>query len=246
MKKIRADRLLFERGLAPTLPKAKGLIMAGCVFSNEAKIAKPGELIDPNSKLIIKGEDHPYVSRGGVKLAHALNTFSINVAGRTCMDVGASTGGFTDCLLKNGAGRVYAIDVGYGQLAWGVANDKRVIVMDRTNIRKLSRENIPETIDIAVIDVSFISLSLVLSCVDGFLAKGASVVALVKPQFEVERGLVGRGGIVRDLESHTLAVEKIKSAGHALGFSHEGTTDSPILGAKGNKEFLIYFRKGTP
>lgn len=243
MKKIRADRLLVELKLVPSREKAQALIMAGLVFTGEVKVSKPGQLFALNAYLTVKGTDHPYVSRGGVKLAHALEFFSIDVAGKRCMDVGASTGGFTDCLLQKGAARVYAIDVGYGQLAWKIANDERVVVIERTNIRKAGHDLVPDTIDIAVIDVSFISLATALPVVDLFLSPGSLVVALVKPQFEVGRELVGKGGIVRDPESHKLAVEKVRTAGEMLSWKFGGLVESPILGAKGNKEFLICFKK---
>ncbi|MFH0799230.1 MAG: TlyA family RNA methyltransferase [Pseudomonadota bacterium] len=243
MKRVRIDRLLMELEMVPSRQKAVALIMAGCVYVGETKAAKPGQLVDPEAKISIRGEDHPYVGRGGVKLARALDEFKVEVEGKTCMDVGASTGGFTDCLLQRGAARVYAIDVGYGQLAWKLASDERVVVIERTNIRKMPPDNIPSKIDIAVIDVSFISLSIVLPVVDTFLSAGSLVVALIKPQFEVGRELVGKGGIVRDPKSHELATERIRSAGLAIGWSYEGVVDSPILGAKGNREFLICFLK---
>lgn len=239
--KTRLDKLMAERALAPSREKAAALIMAGCVFIGEKKADKPGQMAAEDAEIIIKGEDHPYVSRGGVKLAHALKEFHINANGKICMDVGASTGGFADCLLQKGAARVYAIDVGYGQLAWKIANNRRAIVIERTNIRKLAREQIPEEIELAVIDVSFISLALVLSAVQPFLKRGADIVALVKPQFEVGRKLVGKGGIVRDESLHKLAIEKIRNAGLKLGWKMNGVAESPILGAKGNKEFLMWF-----
>jgi 23S rRNA (cytidine1920-2'-O)/16S rRNA (cytidine1409-2'-O)-methyltransferase len=242
VKRVRIDKLLVERGLAPSREKAVALLMAGCVLVGEVPVEKPGQLIDPDAAIRIKGQDHPYVGRGGVKLARALEAFAIDVRDKVCMDVGASTGGFTDCLLKHGAARVYAIDVGYGQLAQAIATDPRVVVIERQNIRLLPRERIPEPIALAVIDVSFISLALVLPHVDRFLAPGATVVALVKPQFEVGRELVGKGGIVKDPASHELAVAKVRAAGEALGLRCEGVTDSPLLGAKGNREFLILFR----
>ena len=241
-KKIRVDRLLVERGLAPTREKAQALVMAGCVFAGQTKAAKSGQLFAADAPLEVRGEDHPYVGRGGVKLAGALDRFAVDPRDRICMDVGASTGGFTDCLLRRGARRVYAVDVGYGQLAWKIATDPRVVVIERTNIRTLAPERIPDAIALAVNDVSFNSLAIVLPAVAPFLARGADVVALIKPQFEVGRELVGKGGIVRDPASHELAVERVREAGGALGWVARGVVDSPILGAKGNREFLIHFR----
>jgi 23S rRNA (cytidine1920-2'-O)/16S rRNA (cytidine1409-2'-O)-methyltransferase len=243
MNKIRIDSLLVERGLVHSRTKAAALIMAGCVLADDVPVEKPSQRVPEDTELRIKGEDHPYVSRGGVKLAKALEVFDCDVAGRICMDVGASTGGFTDCLLKAGAARVYAIDVGYGQLAASISSDKRVVVMDRTNIRKLERSDIPEEVDLAVIDVSFISLRSVLPKVNEFLADGADLIALIKPQFEVGRELVGKGGIVKDPAAHELATNKVKEVGASLGLSCQGVVESPILGAKGNKEFLIHFLK---
>ncbi|MFA4973684.1 MAG: TlyA family RNA methyltransferase [bacterium] len=243
MAKVRIDKFVVEKGLALSREKAQALIMAGCVLIDETPATKPGQLVDPDAVVRVRGEDHPYVSRGGVKLAAAFSEFKIDAEGKICMDVGASTGGFTDCLLKSGAARIYAVDVGYGQLDQRVARDDRVIVLDRQNIRSLKKGKIAETIDLAVIDVSFISLSLVLPAVDLFLKEGASVIALIKPQFEVGRELVGKGGIVRDPASHELAIEKVRAAAKGLGWEERGLIESPITGAKGNKEFLIYFKK---
>lgn len=243
MIKVRIDRLLVEKGLAPTCEKAQALIMAGCVLVNETPVTKPGYAVAADAVIRVRGDDHPYVSRGGVKLAAALDSFSINPSNKICMDVGASTGGFTDCLLKRGASKIYAVDVGYGLLAHEITKDPRVIVIERTNIRKLKREKISELIELAVIDVSFISLATVLPAVDKFLADSAQIVALIKPQFEVGRELVGKGGIVRDHASHELAVKRVKDAGIALGWFCEWLIESPILGTKGNKEFLIHFIK---
>lgn len=241
--RVRIDKAMVDAGLAPTRQKAQALVMAGCVFSGGARIEKPGHQIDPSLEIEVRGEDHPFVGRGGLKLDRALREFAVDPEGAICMDVGASTGGFTDCLLKGGARRVYAVDVGYGQLARRLAEDERVVVIDRTNIRNLDRGLVPDPIGIAVIDVSFISLSIVLPSVDPFLPAGASVVALIKPQFEVGRELVGKGGIVKDPASHLIAIERVRSAGLSLGWVFKGLCDSPILGAKGNKEFLIHFLK---
>jgi 23S rRNA (cytidine1920-2'-O)/16S rRNA (cytidine1409-2'-O)-methyltransferase len=243
LAKIRIDRLLVDKGLAPTREKAQALVMAGCVLVNEVPVTKPGHSVAEDVNVRVRGQDHPYVGRGGVKLAAALDSFRIDPAGKVCMDVGASTGGFTDCLLKRGAAKVYAIDVGYGQLAHEIATDSRVVVIERTNIRTMEQDRIPDRIQIAVIDVSFISLSIVLPAVDRFLSSGAQVIALIKPQFEVGRELVGKGGIVKDPASHELAVNKVKETSAALGWTCNGVIDSPILGTKGNKEFLVYFKK---
>jgi len=243
MKKVRIDRLVVENGLAPSREKAQALIMAGCVLVDEVPATKPGQVVNPEAAIRVRGEDHPYVSRGGVKLAAALDQFKIEPEGKICMDVGASTGGFTDVLLNAGAARIYAIDVGYGQLDQKIARDERVVVLDRQNIRSLKKGRIAEAIEIAVIDVSFISLTLVLPAVDLFLAHGAAAVALIKPQFEVGPKLVGKGGIVKDPASHELAVGNVRASGEGLGWRFEGLIESPIKGAKGNKEFLILFRK---
>lgn len=241
MKKERIDKLLVDRGLAPTRQKAQALIIAGCVLVDDVPALKPGQQVQPDADVRVRGEDHPYVSRGGVKLARALEKFKIDVDGKICMDVGSSTGGFTDCLLKNGASRIYAIDVGYGQMDPSVARDERVIVMDRQNIRSLKKGKIAEAIELAVIDVSFISLAIVLPAVDLFLKAGASIVALIKPQFEVGRELVGKGGIVKDTAAHDHAVSSVRASGEGLGWKCAGVIESPILGAKGNKEFLVHF-----
>jgi len=240
---MRIDKILIERKLAPERQKAQALIMSGCVLVDDVPVTKAGQLVDPSASIRIKGVDHPFVSRGGVKLSHAIEKFACDVADRVCMDVGASTGGFTDCLLQNGAARVYAIDVGYGQLAMKLAQDERVVVIERTNIRRIDPGIVPEPIDIAVVDVSFISLSLVLPVIDGFLSRGASVIALVKPQFEVEKGAVGEGGIVSDSNLHEQCIEKIGAVGTRLGWRFAEVVESPLRGAKGNKEFLVYFLK---
>lgn len=243
MKKVRIDRLLVERELSSTRQKAQALIMAGCVFAGGERVDKPGHQLDPEAEVEVRGQDHPFVGRGGVKLAAALDAFKVSADGLVCMDVGASTGGFTDCLIQRGAARVYAVDVGYGQIAWKLVKDERVVVIERTNIREMKRDLVPTPVELAVIDVSFISLSIVLSAVEPFLAPRATVVALVKPQFEVGRELVGKGGIVRDPVSHELAVSKVRAAGQKLGWRCDGVCDSPILGAKGNREFLICFSR---
>ncbi len=238
--KTRLDQLLVERGLAESREKAKALVLAGAVFVDGQKADKPGHSVAITSRVEIT-ERLPYVSRGGFKLEAALDRFGIDPRGRVCVDAGASTGGFTDVLLQRGAGRVYAVDVGTGQLDWKLRNDARVVVKEGINARYLKPEHIGEPVDLAVCDVSFISLTLVLPAVAGLLKENGEIVALVKPQFEAGRGQVGKGGIVRDPELHRAAVERVARAAHALGFKTD-TMESPILGAEGNKEFLLYAR----
>lgn len=244
MKNVRIDKLLVDRELVPSREKAQALLMAGQVLVDDVPVTKPGQLVEEDAHIRIRGEDHPYASRGGVKLAHAIREFGCDIRGKICLDVGASTGGFTDCLLQNGASKVYAVDVGYGQMAQKIANDPRVVVIDRQNIRHLKREQIPEPVGIATVDVSFISLKLVLPVVDRFLAGGGIVIALIKPQFEVTRELVEKGGILKDPTAHDMAVKSVVGCAAGLGWLHEGLTPSPIFGAKGNKEFLALFKKG--
>lgn len=243
MRTVRIDKLMVDRELVPSRQKAQALLMAGLVLVDEVPVTKAGKLVKEDATIRIKGEDHPYVGRGGVKLEHAIREFGCDIRGRVCMDVGASTGGFTDCLLKCGAAKVYAVDVGYGQLASKIANDPRVIVMDRQNIRDLDVGRVPEKIDVVTVDVSFISLELVLPVIDRFLKDDGLAITLIKPQFEVGRELVGKGGIVKDPASHKLAVDKVVDFAEKMGWTTEGVTPSPIEGAKGNKEFLALFRK---
>jgi 23S rRNA (cytidine1920-2'-O)/16S rRNA (cytidine1409-2'-O)-methyltransferase len=238
--KIRLDLLLAERGLAPTRERARAIILAGQVLVNGTPVAKVGALVAAEADITLKAPDHPYVSRGGLKLAAALEHFQIEVTGLIALDVGASTGGFTDCLLQHGAARVYDVDVGYGQLAWRLRQDPRVIILERTNIRYLPREAIPEDIDLAVVDVSFISLKLVLPQVSLFLRPGGAILALVKPQFEVGKGQVGKGGVVRDPQLQLEAVAEIQGFAQSLGLTAVGVIPSPILGPKGNQEYLLY------
>jgi 23S rRNA (cytidine1920-2'-O)/16S rRNA (cytidine1409-2'-O)-methyltransferase len=239
-KKIRLDRLLVERGLAPARERARALILAGQVLVNGAPVAKVGALVPTEAQVTLKSPDMPYVSRGGLKLAAALEYFKVEVNGKVAMDVGASTGGFTDCLLQHGAARVYDVDVGYGQLAWRLRQDARVVVLERTNIRHLAREAIPEEMDLVVVDVSFISLKLVLPKVMIFLRPGGAVLALVKPQFEVGKGQVGRGGVVRDQQLQLQVVAEIQQFAENLGLTVAGVIPSPVLGPKGNQEYLLY------
>jgi 23S rRNA (cytidine1920-2'-O)/16S rRNA (cytidine1409-2'-O)-methyltransferase len=237
--RMRADLALVEQGLAPSREKARALILAGEVLAGDRPVDKAGDLIGDIAQLRLRSEPMPYVSRGGLKLAHALSTFGLDVRGRVALDIGASTGGFSDCLLQAGVARIYAIDVGHGQLDWKIASDPRVVVRDRTNVRHMAPEMLPELGTLAVIDVSFISLRLVLPVLPALLAPGSPVVALVKPQFEVGRGNVGKGGIVRDEAARAAALAGIAEAAGVLGFTEIGRTTSPITGGKGNVEFLL-------
>jgi len=242
IEKIRLDVLLVERNIAPSRQRAQALIMAGKVLVNQAPITKPGTRIRISEQISLKGFDLPFVSRGGVKLAHALSDFAIDVSGKKCMDVGASTGGFTDCLLQSGAVRVLAVDVGYGQLAWKLRQDPRVDIRERTNIRHLTIEKVPYSIELAVIDVSFISLRIVLPAVQKFLISDAHTVALIKPQFEVGKNMVGKGGVVRDPRLHADVIQSVTQFCQTIGMTFLGLTTSPITGPKGNKEFLIHLK----
>jgi len=243
-RKERADKLVCERGLAGSRERARALILAGAVLAGDRAVEKPGQLLPADVELRLRGEDLPYVSRGGLKLAHAITHFGLAAAirGAVCVDVGASTGGFTDCLLSNGAARVYAIDVGYGQLAWKLRSDPRVVALERQNIRNLPADALPERPSLAAVDVSFISLQLVLPRVAALVGSGGLVVALVKPQFEVGRGRVGKGGVVRDPALRAAAVEKIAAFARAAGWQVEGPIESPIEGPAGNREFLLLVR----
>lgn len=238
-KKIRIDKLLFEKGLAESRSKAQSLIMAGVVYADNIKVDKPGSLVSTDSKLEVNSNNKKYVSRGGLKLEAALSNFKINVSDLVCLDIGASTGGFTDCLLKHGAAKVYAFDVGYGQLDWNLRNDERVIVRERINCRYLKPSDIGELIDLVVIDVSFISLTLILKPAIKNLKLRGKIIALIKPQFEVGKGEVGKGGIVKDTEKHNHVIEHISSHLLSLSCNIDGVLPSPILGADGNKEFFI-------
>jgi len=215
------------------------MIMAGKVLVNNQPVDKAGFLVGQNDGIELKGKDIPYVSRGGLKLEGALQSLELNPANLVCLDVGASTGGFTDCLLQNGAARVYAVDVGYGQLAWKLRQDPRVVVIERTNIRHLQTETIAEPVDLATIDVSFISLKIVVPAAAAFLKKDARILALIKPQFEVGKDQVGKGGVVRDASLHTHVIHNLSAFFIGLGFLSETVIPSPILGPKGNREFFI-------
>ncbi len=238
--RVRADLALVDQGLAPTRQKARALILAGEVLWGDRPVQKAGDWLPDHALLRLRSEPMPYVSRGGLKLAHALDTFGVEVAHRVAVDVGASTGGFTDCLLQRGAQRVYCIDVGHGQLAHKVASDARAVVIDKTNIRHMPAERLGELCNLAVIDVSFISLRLVLPALVPLLAPGAPVIPLVKPQFEVGRALVGKGGIVRDETARMAALADVAKVARSLGFRVLGDTVSPITGGKGNVEFLLH------
>jgi 23S rRNA (cytidine1920-2'-O)/16S rRNA (cytidine1409-2'-O)-methyltransferase len=236
----RLDQLLVERGLADSRAKAQALILAGEVFVAGQKAAKPGHTLPVDSRVELAHRP-PYVGRGGLKLAAALDGFGIAVQGRTCLDVGASTGGFTDCLLQRGAARVFAIDVGAGQLDWKLRSDPRVVVREGLNARYLRSGDLGEPVDLAVCDVSFISVTLILPALVPLLKEGGEMVILVKPQFEVGRGQVGKGGIVRDPQRHAEACARVDRAVRQLGF-RTSLMESPILGAEGNREFLLYAR----
>ncbi|SNS38605.1 23S rRNA (cytidine1920-2'-O)/16S rRNA (cytidine1409-2'-O)-methyltransferase [Sphingomonas laterariae] len=238
-KGIRADQLLVERGLAESRARAQALILAGLVYVGDRKVEKAGQAIAPDAVLDVRGRDHPWVSRGGIKLAHGLQHFGWDVAGAVAIDVGSSTGGFTDVLLTNGAARVYAVDSGTNQLAWKLRQDDRVIVHERTNARNLTAEHVPEPVDIIVCDASFISLAKVLDAALGFARPGAHLIALIKPQFEAGRAEVGKGGVVRDPEVHARICAEVTDWIGSRGWAVAGITPSPITGPEGNVEFLI-------
>lgn len=240
--KVRADKLLTDRGLVQSRERARALIMAGQVIIGEHKAEKAGQLVDDALEVRIKN-DLPFVSRGGLKLEKALDEFKIDVAGLTVMDVGASTGGFTDCLLQRGAALVFAVDVGYGQLAWKLQQDPRVVSFEKTNIRYLEPATLPVVPDMAVVDASFISLDKVLPNTLSLVKSFGAVVALVKPQFEVGRGEVGRGGVVRDPVKHAAVIESVRTLASNLNLETVAVTESPITGPKGNREFLVYLKK---
>jgi 23S rRNA (cytidine1920-2'-O)/16S rRNA (cytidine1409-2'-O)-methyltransferase len=241
-KKRRLDLILLEKGLAKSRQRAQAQIMAGGVLVNDQPADKPGKLIAPDDRITLRGKDIPFVSRGGLKLEAALNAFQLDVAGRICLDVGASTGGFTDCLLKNGAQRVYAVDVGYGQLAWKLRQDPRVEVIERTNIRKMPTDALPHPVDLATIDVSFISLKIVVPAVIKFINNEAHILALIKPQFEVGKSQVGKGGVVRNPALHNEVIDSLSDFFSNIGLLSESIFPSPLLGPKGNREFFIFLK----
>ncbi len=240
--KERIDKLMVQQQLTGSRDRARALILAGRVLVDDKVVDKVGAQVYIDSAIRLRGEDIPFVSRGGLKLAKALESFDVAVAGCIAIDVGASTGGFTDCLLQNGAEKVVAVDVGYGQLAWKLRDDDRVVNLERTNIRHLTIDQLEVTPELAVIDASFISLEKVLPATLALLKPGSDVVALIKPQFEVGKGQVGKGGVVRDPEQHAQVVEKIKLLATHLGCSVLDVCESPLLGPKGNREFLIHLR----
>ena len=240
--KQRLDLAVVETGLAQSRQRAKALIMEGKILVNDQPVDKPGTLVSKSDKLFLKGNDIPYVSRGGLKLESALKAFDINADGFFCLDVGASTGGFTDCLLQHGSKRVFAVDVGYGQLAWKLRQDSRVLVIERTNIRHMPLKALPCPVDLITIDVSFISLKIVVPAVMKFMKKDAIIVALIKPQFEVGRGKVGKGGVVRNPDLHNEVISELTDFFINKGFLCKPVIPSPIVGPKGNREFFIHLK----
>ena len=241
--KERLDVLLVKRGLAPSREKAKAIIMSGIVFVDNEREDKAGTTFDEKVNIEVRGKTLKYVSRGGLKLEKAMDVFGVKIEGKTCMDVGASTGGFTDCMLQNGAVKVYSVDVGHGQLAWKLVQDDRVICMDRTNIRYVTPDQIDDVLDFASIDVSFISLTKVLLPVKNLLKENGQIVCLIKPQFEAGRENVGKKGVVRDIEVHLEVVNKIVNFLIENDFNVLGLSFSPIKGPEGNREYLVYFTK---
>lgn len=241
--KERLDILLLNNGYAQSREKAKAIIMSGIVYVDGQKEDKAGSMFDETARIEVRGHTLRYVSRGGLKLEKAIAEFNVDPSGKVCMDVGASTGGFTDCMLQNGAIRVYAVDVGHGQLDWKLRNDERVVCMEKTNIRYVTPSDIPDAIELASIDVSFISLSKVLPAVRELLADGGEVAALIKPQFEAGREKVGKKGVVRDKAVHAEVIEACTRYAHDSGFEVLGMTYSPIKGPEGNIEYLYHLRK---
>ena len=248
MTRARIDRILVERGLADSRTKAQALIMAGAVLVSEQRVDKPSDLVSPEAPIRIKGADDPasrYVSRGGVKLEAALREFAIDVGGNVCLDVGASTGGFTDCLLQNGARRVVTVDVGHNQIDWRLRNDPRIEVREGINARYLHPQDFAETFDLAVMDVAFISAKKVMPAVVPLLSERGCLIVLIKPQFEVGRGEVGKGGLVREPAKHARVIAEVNAAALELGLAIEKVIESPIRGADGNLEFLALYKR-TP
>lgn len=243
--KKRLDVVLFERGFAQSREKAKALIMSGIVYVNDRKEIKAGCEIKPDDTVEVRGSTLKYVSRGGLKLEKAMNDFPIDLNGKICMDIGASTGGFTDCMLQNGASKVYSVDVGYGQLAWKLRSDDRVVNLERTNFRYVTREQVPEEIEFASVDVSFISLKLILPVMYTLLKDGAHAVCLIKPQFEAGRENVGKKGVVRDPAVHENVIETVVRFACSNSFEVCGLTYSPVKGPEGNIEYLMYLKKAS-
>ena len=244
MKKIRLDQLVFDLGLTESRERAKTTIMSGLVFVDGQRADKPGMQVSPDADVEVKGAALPYVSRGGFKLEKALKVFPADSTDKVCIDCGASTGGFTDVLLKNGAAKVYSVDVGYGQLAWSLRQDERVVNMERTNIRYISSEQIPEAIDMAVMDLSFISIKLVLPAVCSLLRDEGELICLIKPQFEAGREEVGKKGVVRDKNVHLAIIKSILDFAPSVGMTVMGLDFSPIKGPEGNREYLCFMKKG--
>lgn len=230
---------MVEKGLAPSRQRARALIMAGKILVDDRRMDKPGLQVSVDSRISLKGEDLAYVSRGGLKLEGALKALHLDVSGMICMDVGASTGGFTDCLLQYGAQKVYSVDVGYGQLAWKLRQDKRVIAIERTNIRHMEKQRIPELVDLVTIDASFISLKLVIPAVLKFMKRGGLILALIKPQFEAGKAKVGKGGVVRNAEVHRHVIDELSIFFEQQGLACGPVVPSPVLGPKGNQEFIM-------
>lgn len=246
MKGIRLDQYLFDHGFAPSRERAKAIIMAGIVYVNNEKADKAGTAVPVDAVIEVRGKDLAYVSRGGLKLEKAMKVFPIELRGKTCMDIGASTGGFTDCMLQNGAEKVYAVDVGYGQLAWTLRQNPKVVNMERTNIRSLTQENFTERIDFFSVDVSFISLKHIFPVAKIITTQIASGVCLVKPQFEAGRELVGKKGVVREKSTHCMVIEQAQNYAIQSGFTPAGLSFSPVKGPEGNIEFLLYVsREGS-
>ena len=244
MKKVRLDKLVFDLGYTESRERAKTTIMSGLVFVNGQRADKPGTPVAPDAKIEVRGEAIPFVSRGGFKLDKALQVFPIDPSGKSCIDCGASTGGFTDVLLQHGAAKVYAVDVGYGQLAWKLRNDPRVVNLERTNLRYVTAEQIPELLELAVMDVSFISIKLVLPAVKALLVPGADLVCLIKPQFEAGRDAVGKKGVVRDSGVHCQVIRGILDFAPQIGLSVMGLDFSPIKGPEGNIEYICHMKNG--
>lgn len=242
---MRLDQYLFHNHLAESRERARALVMAGIVYMDGVKAEKAGMAVKENAVVEVRGEDHPYVSRGGLKLEKALQVFPVSVAGKVCMDVGASTGGFTDCLLQNGAARVYAVDVGYGQLAWKLRCDERVVVLERTNIRRLSPHAVQDSIEVFTIDVAFISLNLVIPSLNDVVSESCEGICLVKPQFEAGKEKVGKKGVVRDPATHLEVLDKSAGMANDFGYSVMDVDYSPIKGPEGNIEFLMYIKKSS-
>lgn len=244
-EKVRLDVAVFERGLAETREKAKAMIMAGSVYVNGVKALKGGAAVKAEDEIEVRGNVNPYVSRGGLKLAKAMKSFDLSLNGLKCMDIGASTGGFTDCMLQNGAVKVYAIDVGYGQLAWKLRTDERVVNLERTNFRYCTREQVPEEIDFASVDVSFISLKKILPVMATLLGEEGRAVCLIKPQFEAGREHLNKKGVVKDKKVHAAVIEDIRLFALESGFTVLGADFSPVKGPEGNIEYLLYIQRAA-